>query len=169
MYGINEFVSVLDKIIWEKIKLRRKIFNEFENIPEEVLEKVVDEIDISKEYTIRYIDDPKDFEYYIKEKELLDYTPVILENNIGNARVIQEEAIVIMGKNLLFGSYVRHMDRQIENKKGKFDIANNYIIKKNINIKEYTIIDMKIKNNSVREKYKTEYCIYVPDILKICS
>lgn len=159
--------DIFDKQTEKKILLRRKVFLEFGEIPEEILSILVNSIDLTKEYILRFLDDPEDFKYYIKQKKLLDYDEAVEEGILGKAKLKTENIEKIYGADILFGKYERQGKNIVKNENGNFIISSNYILKKEIEIVEGLIVEKEIE-----ETEKTniiEYCIYVPNILKFCN
>ena len=159
--------NIFEKSIEEKILLRRKIFLEFGEIPEEILLELVDKLDTSKEYILRFIDDPEDFKYYIKKRNIIDYEEAVEDGAFGKITVKNEELKKIYGTDLTFGKYTRQGKNILENEKGKFNISSNYIIEKKIEILEGLVVEKEIDENSKIDIM--EYCIYVPNILKFTN
>lgn len=154
-----------EKDIQKKIMLRRKIFLEFGEIPEEVLSVLVDNIDINEEYTLRFLDDPEDFKYYIKEKTILDYEEAVEDGALGTAKLKIEILEKLYGQDILFGKYNRQDKNIVENIDGKFNLLSSYILKKQIEITEGMVVEKEIEDSE--NTVKVEYCIYVPNILKL--
>lgn len=154
-----------EKETQKKIMLRRKIFLDFGQIPEEVLSALVDSIDINKEYTLRFLDDPEDFKYYIKEKTILDYEEAVEDGALGTAKLKIEKLEKIYGEDIVFGKYNRQGKNIVENESGEFNSLSNYILKKQIELIEGMVVEKEIDDSEKKEML--EYCIYVPDILKL--
>lgn len=154
-----------EKDIQKKIMLRRKIFLEFGEIPEEVLSALLDSIDVNEEYTLRFLDDPEDFKYYIKEKTILDYEEAVEDGVFGSAKLKIESLEKLYGEEILFGKYNRQEKNIVENIDGKFNKLSSFILKKQIETIEGMVVEKEIEDSE--RTVEVEYCIYIPNILKL--